>query len=574
MLKLLRSFVDEGNKLVWSTPEQFPWFIALLLGTGIVITIWMGFIQIRHFRHAVDVVRGRFDDPAHEGDINHFQALSTALSATVGIGNIAGVAIAIHWGGPGALFWMWVTAVFGMALKYAECTLAMKYREFDDKGNAAGGPMYYIEKGLGRRWKPLAIAFACLAIVCSFGSGNMNQANTIAESAFSDLGHIPYWISGAVTAVLVGAVILGGIKRIGAVTSRLTPLMAIVYILGGLTILALNIHAVPGAFAEIFHGAFFPKATLGGTGAGVLLTTLVWGIKRGLFSNEAGQGSAPIAHAAAKTDRPVREGAVAMLGPFIDTICICTITGLVVTTMGVWSQKTSATASKPEDWMIYQMPASGEAPASLAELVDPTKDESLKKKRFVGTFTVTDGVTDEVLLAAYDGPVDHGRLMVKDDEGESQPFSGTLHRNKEGKLTLDDGSEAAIHVEGTMFRTGSALTAWAFREGLSPIMGKWGFLIVTISVFLFGLSTCISWSYYGDRCVTYLFGTRFVLPYRLLYVFFVFLGANLSLKLVWSYGDLALGLMAVPNLIAVLLLAPKVRKLTTRYFSETHKPLR
>ena len=413
ILELLRSFVDHGNKWVWSTPEQFPWFIALLVGTGIVITIWMGFVQILHFRHAFDVVRGKFDDPAHKGDINHFQALSTALSATVGIGNIAGVAIAIHWGGPGALFWMWVTAFFGMALKYTECTLAMEYRDFDDKGDAAGGPMYYIEKGLGRHWKPLAIVFACLAIVCSFGAGNMNQANTIADSAFNDLGHIPYWISGAITAVLVGTVILGGIKRIGAVTSKLTPLMAVIYMLGGLIILALNIQEVPAAFGAIFHGAFNPQAGVGGTGAGVLLTTLVWGIKRGLFSNEAGQGSAPIAHAAAKTDRPIREGAVAMLGPFIDTICICTITGLVVVTMGVWTEKDQAIA-KPGDWSIYQLPTSGEVPRALADLVEG--DESLDDKKFVGSFSVSGGRASGVLLSAYDGPVDEGLLLVEDEE--------------------------------------------------------------------------------------------------------------------------------------------------------------
>jgi len=573
MLEWLQFIVDHGNDFVWSTPDQFPWFIALLLGTGVTVTLWMGFVQVRRFRHAVDVVRGKFDDPEHEGDINHFQALSTALSATVGIGNIAGVAIAIHWGGPGALFWMWVTAFFGMALKYTECTLAMNYREFDDKGDVAGGPMYYIEKGLGKRWKPLAIAFACLAIICSFGSGNMNQANTIADSAFNDLGHVPYWLSGGLTAFLVGAVILGGIKRIGAVTSKLTPLMGVLYAFGGLTILAMNITEVPAAFIAIFKGAFNPTAGVGGTGAGVLLMTMVWGIKRGLFSNEAGQGSAPIAHAAAKTDRPVREGAVALLEPFIDTLCICTITGLVIVTMGVWHDKTDAIA-KAGDWAIYQLPASGEVPESLYDLVDPDKDESLDDHEFVGPFTVRDGVASGVLLAAYDGPVDGGKLMVEDAEGNLEAFSGTLHRDPDGTLTFDGEKPADVKLQGEMFRTGSALTAWAFKEGLSPILGKWGFLFVTISVFLFGLSTCISWSYYGDRCVTYLFGTRFVLPYRLLYVFFVFLGAQLSLSLVWDYGDLALGLMSVPNLLAVLLLAPKVRKLTTKYFSDTHTPTR
>jgi len=555
ILRLLRKFVDFGNNLVWDTPDVFPWFVALLVGTGVIITFWMGWIQIRRFRHAIDVARGKYDDPADKGDINHFQALSTALSATVGIGNIAGVAIAIHWGGPGALFWMWVTALFGMSLKYVECTLAMKYRTFDDQGNAAGGPMYYIELGLGKAWKPMAILFAGLAVVCSFGSGNMNQANTIAEAAFNDLGHVPYWLSGGIAAALVGAVILGGIKRIGAVTSRLAPAMAVIYTVAGLVILARNYDKLPGAVAAIFYGAFNPQAGVGGTGAGVLLTTLVWGIKRGLFSNEAGQGSAPIAHAAAKTDEPVREGVVAMMGPFIDTILICSITGLVIVSTGVWTEREQAIA-KPGDWSIYQPAAGDPAPKSVQGL-----------EKFVGEIQVQDGLVSGVVLSAYDGPVVGGQLV---DSG-LEPFTGTLLRDGDGKLTLANGDDADIRVQGEMFRTGSSLTSWAFRRGLAPIMGPWGSLIVTLSVFLFGLSTCISWSYYGDRSIQYLFGSRAVLPYRILYVFFVFLGAQLSLSLVWDYGDLALGCMAVPNLIAVLLLAPKVRRMTTEYFSRKHE---
>jgi alanine or glycine:cation symporter, AGCS family len=558
ILDLLRSFVDVGNTLVWNTPSAFPWFVALLVGAGIIVTFWMGWIQIRRFRHAVDVARGKYDDPEDEGDINHFQALTTALSATVGIGNIAGVAIAIHWGGPGALFWMWVTAIFGMALKYAECTLSMEYRVFDDRGEAAGGPMYYIERGLGRRFKPMAILFAFLAVVCSFGSGNMNQANTIAEAAFNDLGHIPYWLSGAVAAALVGLVILGGIKRIGAVTSKLAPAMAILYVVGGVTILLLNIGDIPAAVQAIFVGAFKPAAGVGGTGAGVLLMTLVWGIKRGLFSNEAGQGSAPIAHAAAKTGEPVREGVVAMLGPFIDTLVICSVTGLVIVTTGVWQEKESAIA-KSGDWSIYQLPESGEYPDSVQGL-----DE------FVGSFDVELGVTEGIVLSAYDGPVDKPVLV----DGDLKPFSGTISRDDEGNLTLPDGTSADVRVMGHMFRTGSSLTSWAFRRGLSPLLGKWGSLIVTLSVFLFGLSTAIAWSYYGDRSIQYLLGTRAVLPYRIAYVFFVFLGAQLSLSLVWDYGDLALGCMAVPNLIAVLLLAPKVKRMTDAYFARDHRKTR
>ncbi len=551
ILDLLRSFVDAGNKLVWNTPPAFPWFVALLLGTGIVITFWMGLPQLRYFVHALKVAAGRYDDPDDDGDINHFQALSTALSATVGIGNIAGVAIAIHWGGPGALFWMWVTAVFGMALKYAECTLSMHYRVFDDEGNAAGGPMYYIQRGLGRRFKPMAIAFAVLAIICSFGTGNMNQANTIAESAFNDLGHIPYWVSGLVTATIVGAVILGGIKRIGAVTSRLTPAMGLIYGIAGTVILLLNYQRLPSALSAIVVGAFDPQAGVGGTGAGLLLTTMVWGIKRGLFSNEAGQGSAPIAHAAARTDEPVREGVVAMLGPFIDTLVICSITGLVIVTTGVWAQKGPAIA-KEGDWAILQPPAQHESVFPVARL-----------QPFVGEFEVRGGRAAQVLLVAYDGPVEDALLL----DARLEPYDGTLNRSADGSLFRPDGSVADLRLQGKMLRTGSALTAWAFKRGLSPILGGWGYLVVTVSVFLFGLSTAISWSYYGDRCVQYLLGTRFVLPYRVLYVFFVFLGAQLSLRMVWDYGDLALGCMAVPNLLAVLLLAPRIRQMTTEYFS-------
>jgi len=393
-------------------------------------------------------------------------------------------------------------------------------------------------------------------VICSFGTGNMNQANTIAESAFNDLGHVPYWVSGGIAALLVGAVILGGIRRIGAVTGKLAPTMAIIYTVAGLIILVLNIDQVPAAFSAIVVGAFNPQAGVGGTGAGVLLTTLVWGIKRGLFSNEAGQGSAPIAHAAAKTDEPVREGVVAMMGPFIDTIVICTITGLVIVTTGVWREREQAVA-KPGDWTIYQLPADGDAPESVSGL-----------QPFVGEIEVEEGRAAGVVLAAYDGPVVNGRLV----DGNMQPYTGVLQRDAAGSLTAADGTSVQLRVQGEMFRTGSAMTAWAFRRGLEPIMGGWGYLIVTLSVFLFGLSTAISWSYYGDRSITYLLGTRAVLPYRILYVCFVFLGAQLSLKMVWDYGDLALGLMAVPNLLAVLLLAPKVRKMTTEYFARKHEP--
>lgn len=254
---------------------------------------------------------GKFDHPDAIGDVNHFQALTTALSATVGIGNIAGVAIAIHYGGPGALFWMWVTAFFGMAVKYTECTLAVKYRIQNSDGSVSGGPMYYIEKGLGEQWKWLAVFFAAMAVICSFLTGNAVQANTVADTMKATF-LIPGWITGLATASVVGFVIVGGIKRIGRVTASLMPVMAIIYVLGALIILLLNVEKVLPAFGTIIEYAFTPKAGAFGIGSGLFLTTLVWGIKRGLFSNEAGQGSAPIAHGAAKTKEPVREGVVAL----------------------------------------------------------------------------------------------------------------------------------------------------------------------------------------------------------------------------------------------------------------------
>ncbi len=320
-------------EIIWNTPSQFPAMVAILLAFGIYITFRLGFIQVRRFGHGLKVVTGFYDDPDDEGDINHFQALTTALSATVGIGNIAGVAYAIHVGGPGALFWMWVTAVLGMAIKYTEVTLAQEYRQTNEDGTVSGGPMYYIERGLGSNWKWLAVAFAISAAICAFLTGNAVQANTVADVMQTDF-QIPLWVTGLVTASIVGAVILGGIKRIGRVTSKLVPIMASFYVLGAFVILVLNYDAIIPAFGTIFSNAFNPQAGAYGVGSGALILTLSFGIQRGIFSNEAGQGSAPIAHSAAKTDEPVREGVVALLEPFIDTLVICTMTGLVIVSTG------------------------------------------------------------------------------------------------------------------------------------------------------------------------------------------------------------------------------------------------
>ncbi len=592
---LFKSLVDTANEGVWETPEKFPWLVGLLLIAGIFITFRMGWINVRYFMHAINVIRGKYDNPDDDGDINHFQALTTALSATVGIGNIAGVATAIHYGGPGVIFWLWVSGIFGMTLKYAECTLSMHFRTFDKKGNAAGGPMYYIERGLGKNWKWMAIAFALLAIVCSFGSGNMNQANTVAVSADADF-NIPDWIVGLFLALVVGSVIIGGIKRIGAVTSRLMPFMAIIYTLGAMTILVANAELLPGLVSRIVTEAFNPTASYAGAAAGLWHLTLLWGVKRALFSNEAGQGSAPIAHAAAKTKEPVREGAVAMVGPFIDTLTICTLTGLVILCAGVWDDKKDDEFELDLDKIdAYVCPAEGEPAVTDADIHleipeldengNPVLDEDGepvlvdKIEEFEGTVSVENGYAPGVLFAINDGFIEEARLY-SDGKPYSGPFTIAREEFEFGPLTMDkvslsgaEGESLHLDVKGRAFQNSSALTAFAFRECFERSFGwgEFGNIIVTICVFLFGISTMISWSYYGDRCVVYLFGVQYVMIYRIIYVCFSFLGATLALETVWAYGDLALGLMSVPNLIAVLLLSPVLVKLSKDYFSREHK---
>ena len=476
----------------WGIPvgdEMISLLVIALLGTGLLLAIRLNFIQLRHLGHGFAVATGRYDDPNEPGDVSHFQALTTALSATVGIGNIAGVALAIHYGGPGALFWMWVTAFFGMGLKFSEVTLAQHYRvlegvDHDPKrweGTVSGGPMYYIEKGLGI--KPLAVFFAGALILTSFLTGNGVQANTVADAMYTEFG-IPMWLCGLITALIVAAVILGGISRIGRVTSILAPVMASIYLTGALLILLMNYDQVLPTFGLIFSEAFNPTAGVAGTGAGVFVTTMMWGIRRGLFSNEAGQGSAPIAHAAAKTDEPVSEGVVALLEPLIDTIVICTMTGLVILSTSVW-----------DDRFPTALPVGGgdssfvEINGDSIETVDEPSELRIERGEATGS---THYAWHEVAVE-----------MLYTDEAQTQLFSGTLLPS-EGLAVSSSGMEYDV-LYGNAVESGAPLTQQAFRKGLSPL-GDWGHYIVVLSVLLFGISTAISWSYYGDRCVNYLFG--------------------------------------------------------------------
>jgi AGCS family alanine or glycine:cation symporter len=548
-VETLESITGAAAGFIWGWPDVLPFLVGLLLVTGLFTTVALRFVQARYVKHGIDVIRGKYDDPEHDGDLSHFQALTTALSATVGIGNIAGVATALHYGGPGALFWMWVTAAFGMALKFHECTLSMKYRTILPDGSAAGGPMYYIEKGLGPRWKPLAVAFAACAVISSFGSGNAIQAFTVADQLRSDL-HIPTVVTGLVSASLVAAVILGGIKRIGAVTSKLVPWMAAIYIGGGLVVLGFHAAELPGIIGTIISAAFQPAAQIGGFAGGTFIFMLTWGVKRGIFSNESGQGSAPIAHAAAKTDEPVREGLVAMLGPMIDTLIICTITGLVILSTGAWTERVPDEVPINAQSAITLVAAQGEV-----GLDGVISDEHLLS----GALELRDGQPVRGGFVRNHATVLQPRVI--DEQG--LPWTGTISAEA-GDIAFE--GLPTLQLEGEMALNGSPLTAQAFKQGLAPIMGGWGHLIVTIGVVLFGISTAISWSYYGDRAVVYLFGTRWVFTYKVVFCLMHFLGAVVALEVVWNFGDAALGLMAIPNLLALILLWRTTRGMTVDYF--------
>ncbi|ARA92579.1 MAG: sodium:alanine symporter family protein [Bacteroidetes bacterium] len=533
-----------------------PILVTALLGTGIFLTVRLGFIQFRRLGHGFAVATGRYDDPNEPGDVSHFQALTTALSATVGIGNIAGVALAIHWGGPGALFWMWMTALLGMATKYSEVTLAQHFRvQMDDDGKrwagtVAGGPMYYIEKGLGPHWKPVALFFAFMLMITSFMTGNAIQANTIATQVADNFG-IDTWITGLVTATVVGLVIIGGIKRIGAVTGVLAPLMAGLYVLAALVILSLNPGAILPAFGTIFTEAFNPTAGVAGTGVGVFLFTLQYGVQRGLFSNEAGQGSAPIAHSAAKTDEPVSEGVVALLEPFIDTIVICTMTGLVIVTTGAFEQKIPTELNLSDGNISYvRLDENGNFQAT------PTSEPILYRE---GYPVVQDDADPR--LAYYDVAVD--RLFT--DAAQTQPFTGTIYP-AENRAAVEGGRDVAV-LYGEAVRNSSPLTALGFQIGLEPLgLGWLGNYIVLLCVFLFAISTAISWSYYGDRCAHYIWGEKAILPYKFAFVVMHFIGAVLAVTTIWDLGDVALSLVTLPNVLSLLLLSGLVKKITDSYF--------
>lgn len=469
LLDQINNIITSISDVVWGVP-----MVGLIMLAGIVLSVRNKFVQFRGLGHSKDLISGKYDKPGETGELTHFQALTAALAATVGIGNIAGVATAIYSGGPGAIFWMWVSAALGMAIKFASCTLAVKYREVNPDGTVKGGPMYFIEKGLGKKWKPMAIFFAACTALAALGAGNGVQSNTIAASVVDIFGKTGTGsestirlFTGICITGLVGIVIIGGIKRIGKVAEKLVPFMSVVYVGSALTVLALSLENIGPSFALIFNHAFNPYAAAGGAAGYTVWMAITWGMKRGVFSNEAGLGSSPMAHAAVKVDEPVKEGLVAMLEPFIDTLMICTMTALVIISSGLWAP---------------------------------------------------------------------------------------------------DVNTAGLN--------GSPLTMAAFEH----VLPGFGSIMVTVGVLLFGFSTILTWSYYGEKGIEYLAGDWAKLPYKVLFLCATLLGATVNLSVVWNFADVANALMALPNIIGLLALSGVVAAMGKKYFQELregkHKPYR
>ena len=566
------------------------WFPAFLIGTGIFFTIYLGFPQIKYFKHGWRVLSGKYVKEDTEGDTTPFQALTTALSGTVGTGNIGGVALAIFLGGPAAIFWMWVTAFLGMTTKFVEVTLSHKYREKLPDGTMSGGPMYYIENGLNMKW--LAIVFSvCLLMMC-LGTGNMPQISSISV-VLLDTFNIPKIVTGLVLSVLVWLVIIGGIKRIAQIASKLVPFMAFWYIVGGLAVIISNYENIIPSFQSIFIHVFTPSAAVGGFLGASVAAALQRGVNRGLYSNEAGQGSAPIAHASSKTENPIEEGMVSILEPFIDTIIICTLTGLVILSSGVWNQKFE-----------------NQFEASAMVIVDgpflETNQEDATQLRnyyygnnseieYTGSIKVIDGVlnlTDVTLL--HNRSIAENTIVYFSEENidnlnqieirgifsllawiyEELKLSLTninqqTYKAYTGILEVEDGKIKNIGnyiLRGDSLLLGADLTGKAFTKS---VFGDFGQYIVAIGLLLFAFSTVIAWSYYGDRATVHLFGEGWVFWYRVVYVAAFFTASIIDTKIVWDIATVIGPIATVPNLLALILLRREIKKIDSEYVIKT-----
>ena len=528
------------------------WFPALLIGTGVYFTIYLGFPQFKFFTHGYRIVTGKYKKEETKGETSPFEALTTAMSGAVGTGNIGGVALAIFLGGPAAIFWMWVVAFLGMTTKFVEVTLAHKYREKLADGSIAGGPMFYIENGLNMKW--LAVIFSvCLLMMC-IGTGNMPQINNIAL-VMNDTFDIPKWLTGLVLAILLWMVIIGGIKRIAQIASKLVPFMAFWYILGALAVIIGNYENIIPSLKLIFVHVFSPAAAVGGFLGASVAAALTRGVNRGLYSNEAGQGSAPIAHATSKTENPIEEGMVSILEPFIDTIVVCTLTGLVILSSGVWNQKfENEFEASAMDYLkgSYSETSSEEDLITLRNYYYE-RNENIE---FTGELNVSEGV-----LTSEDVTLMHNRSFAEEttykDRETNQSFSGVISV-EEGKI-INPGD---FIIEGKSLLRSADLTGKAFTKS---VFGDYGQYIVAFGLLLFAFSTVIAWSYYGDRATAHLFGEGWILYYRIVYVGAFFIAAVVDTKIIWDIATVIGPIATIPNLIALILLRKEIKQIDEGY---------
>ena len=535
------------------------WFPILLVGTGIFFTIYLGFPQFRFFGKAWHLVSGKNKKTDADGETTAFEALTTAMSGAVGTGNIGGVALAIWTGGPAAIFWMWITAIFGMTTKFVEVTMGHKYRTKLADGSISGGPMYYIESALNMKWA--GILFAFLMMITAIGSGNMPQINNIALVMNTEFS-VPKLFTGLFLGILLWIIIIGGIKRIASVASKIIPIMGLIYFGGALIILTENYQNIIPSFNAIFSQVFTGSAAVGGFLGASFAMSLKYGVARGLYSNEAGQGSSPIAHASSK-NKSIDQGVVSILEPFIDTIVVCSVTALVILSSGVWTQKFDTTFAKTDMVIldgIYSDKKNDDGsyvyPDQINELTNFVQSLDSDVKKYSGTIYIEEGS-----LIDSDITVLHSRSIAEDIK--------VINNNKNlytGTLNIVDGkiSESVI-LEGKSLVSSAELTAKAFSQG---VFGEYGGKLVAIALLLFAFSTAITWCYYGDRSTAYIFGERGVFWYRNFYVLCFILAAVIDTTIVWNIAYVVVALVSIPNLIALFVLRGEMKELTNDFVKE------
>ena len=531
------------------------WFPMLLIGTGIFLTFYLGFPQFKFFMHGWRILTGKYIKDTTKGETTPFQALTTALSGTVGTGNIGGVGLAIWIGGPAAIFWMWITAVVGMTTKFAEVSLAHKYRTTLPDGSISGGPFYYIEHGMNMKW--LAIVFAILMMVTAIGTGNMPQINNIAEVLSSEFSIKPI-ITGSVLSALLLLVIVGGIRRIATIASKLVPIMGFIYIVGSLIVIFDNYQNIIPSFNQIFSQVFTGSSAVGGFLGASFALALQKGVARGAFSNEAGQGSSPIAHASSKTEDPVEEGIVSILEPFIDTLVVCTITALVILSSGAWSEKHQNNFDKTSTTFVSGS-YSEDNVSDIEQLRYFINNLNSEVELFSGSVEVNNGIIINDAITII-----HKKSIAEDVVifNNNPVIESTDKYN--GSLVIENGvvRTNGVNLSGKSLIHSAELTAVAFKSG---VLGVYGGYIVAIGLLLFAFSTAIAWSYYGDRSAAYVFGEKSVVWYRLVYVGCFFIAAIIDTEVVWNLAYIIGPLVTIPNVIALIILRKEMKSMSDSY---------